>query len=56
VISEAEPPLTADGPSRKVMMVAGLIAGAIFGAGIGMAFAILLGLFRHPVVRSYLGR
>lgn len=56
VISEAEPPLTADGPSRKVMMVAGLIAGAIFGAGIGMAFAILLGLFRHPVVRSYLGK
>jgi len=56
VISEAEPPLTADGPSRKVMMVAGLIAGAIFGAGIGMVFAVLLGLFRHPVVRSYLGK
>lgn len=56
VISEAEPPLTADGPSRKVMMAAGLIAGAIFGAGIAMAFAILFGLFRHPVVRSYLGR
>jgi len=56
VISEAEPPLTADGPSRKVMMVAGFIAGAIFGAGIGMAFAILLGLFRHPIVRSYLGK
>lgn len=56
VISEAEPPLTADGPSRKVMMVAGFIAGAIFGAGIAMAFAILLGLFRHPVVRGYLGK
>ncbi|NEI68613.1 sugar transporter [Rhizobium lusitanum] len=56
VISEAEPPLKADGPSRKVMMVAGLIAGAIFGAGLGMAFAILFGLFRHPVIRSYFGR
>ncbi|NTJ65042.1 GumC family protein [Agrobacterium rhizogenes] len=56
VISEAEPPLKADGPSRKVMMIAGLIAGAIFGAGLGMAFAILLGLFRHPVIRSYFGK
>ncbi len=56
VISEAEPPLKADGPSRKVMMVAGLIAGAIFGAGLGMAFAILLGLFRHPVIRGYFGK
>ncbi|MDL2400130.1 GumC family protein [Rhizobium mayense] len=56
VISEAEPPLTADGPSRKVMMVAGLIAGAVFGIGLGAAFAILAGLFRHPVVRGYLGK
>lgn len=56
VISEAEPPLTADGPSRKVMMVAGLIAGALFGMGLGMAFAILVGLFRHPVIRGYLGK
>ena len=56
VISEAEPPLTADGPSRKVMMVAGLIAGALLGMGLGMAFAILTGLFRHPVIRGYLGK
>ncbi|HEX8044789.1 GNVR domain-containing protein [Rhizobium sp.] len=56
VISEAEPPLTADGPSRKVMMVAGLIAGALFGMGLGMAFAVLAGLFRHPVIRGYLGK
>jgi len=56
VISEAEPPLKADGPSRKVMMIAGLIAGAMFGAGLGMAFAILLGLFRHPVIRGYFGK
>lgn len=56
VISEAEPPLKADGPSRKVMMVAGLIAGAMFGAGLGMALAVLLGLFRHPVIRGYFGR
>ncbi|MBB3612064.1 GumC family protein [Rhizobium sp. BK602] len=56
VISEAEPPLTADGPSRKVMMVAGLIAGAVFGMGLGMAFAVFAGLFRHPLVRTYLGK
>lgn len=56
VISEAEPPLTANGPSRKVMMVAGLIAGALFGMSLGAAFAILAGLFRHPVIRGYLGK
>jgi uncharacterized protein involved in exopolysaccharide biosynthesis len=56
VISEAEPPLTADGPSRKVMMVAGFLAGAFLGMGLGMVFAIITGLFRHPFVRGYLGR
>ncbi|MDE1996948.1 MAG: sugar transporter, partial [Rhizobiaceae bacterium] len=56
VISPAEPPLTADGPARKVMMIAGLIGGGLFGMGLGMAFAIVLSLFRHPVLRSYFGK
>jgi uncharacterized protein involved in exopolysaccharide biosynthesis len=56
VISEAEPPLKADGPGRKVMMVAGLIAGALFGFGLGMMLAIIGSIFRHPVIRGYLSK
>lgn len=54
VISEAQPPLKPDGPGRKVLMIAGLIAGALFGVGIGMTIAILQGLFRHPALRRFL--
>ncbi len=54
VISEAQPPLKADGPGRKVLTVAGLIAGALLGIGLGMAIAILQGLFRHPALRRFL--
>ena len=56
VISEAVPPLVTDGPSRKVMFVAGGIAGFVFGFGLGAVFAILLGLFRHPFVRGYFSK
>jgi uncharacterized protein involved in exopolysaccharide biosynthesis len=56
VISEAEPPLKADGPGRKVMMVAGLIAGALLGFGLGMVLAIIGSIFRHPVIRGYLSK
>lgn len=56
VISEAEPPLKADGPSRKVMMVAGFIAGALLGLGLGMLLAITGSIFRHPIIRSYLSK
>jgi hypothetical protein len=38
------------------MMVAGLIAGALFGLGFGMALAIIASLFWHPVIRSYLSK
>ena len=54
VISEAEPPLKADGPGRKILMIAGLIAGALSGAGLGAAVAVFLGLLGHPLLRSYL--
>ncbi|KAA0699170.1 sugar transporter [Neorhizobium sp. P12A] len=56
VISEAVPPLKADGPGGKVMMVAGLIAGALFGICLGMAIAVIASLFRHPVLRGYLSK
>jgi uncharacterized protein involved in exopolysaccharide biosynthesis len=56
VISEAEPPLKPDGQSRKVMMVAGAIAGLMLGLGLGAALAILIGLFRNPTTRGYLSR
>jgi len=54
VISEAQPPLKPDGPARKVLLIAGLIVGALLGMGIGMAVAIGLGLFRHPALRRFL--
>ena len=56
VISEATPPLKADGQSRKVMIVAGIIAGALLGFGLGAVLAILARLFRHPLVRSYFAK
>jgi uncharacterized protein involved in exopolysaccharide biosynthesis len=56
VISEAVPPLKPDGPSKKIMMVAGLITGALLGMGLGMAIAVIASLFRHPLVRSYLAK
>jgi uncharacterized protein involved in exopolysaccharide biosynthesis len=54
VISEAEPPLKADGQSRKVMMVAGGLAGMMLGLGLGAVIAVLLGLFRPSVTRRQL--
>jgi len=56
VISEAEPPLKPDGQSRKVMMVAGGLAGLMLGLGLGAALAILIGLFRHSLPRGYFFR
>ncbi|MET0747373.1 MAG: GumC family protein [Rhizobium sp.] len=52
VISEAEPPLKPDGQSRKVMMIAGGLAGLMLGLGLGSALAVLIGLFRPPTVRG----
>jgi uncharacterized protein involved in exopolysaccharide biosynthesis len=56
VISEAEPPLKADGPGSKVKIIAGLVAGALLGFGLGMVLAIIGSIFRHPVIRSYLSK
>jgi uncharacterized protein involved in exopolysaccharide biosynthesis len=52
VISEAEPPLKPDGQSRKVMMVAGGLAGLMLGLGLGAALAVLISLFRSPMRRG----
>lgn len=56
VISKAEVPVKADGPSKKVMLIAGLLGGLFAGFAIGAGFAILASLFSHPVVRSYIRR
>jgi uncharacterized protein involved in exopolysaccharide biosynthesis len=56
VISEAQPPIKADGPGRMVMMMAGFVAGALLGLGIAALIAIGGSIFRHPVIRSYLSR
>ena len=56
VISPAEPPVKPDGPGKKILLVAGIIGGALAGFFLGAAFAILAGLFGHPVIRSYFKR
>ncbi|WP_183700700.1 GumC family protein [Rhizobium sp. BK049] len=53
VISPAEPPVKADGPGKKILMVAGIIGGFLAGFFLGAAFAILAGLFGHPIIRGY---
>ncbi|MGO8024580.1 GumC family protein [Rhizobium leguminosarum] len=53
VISPAEPPVKADGPGKKILLVAGIIGGFLAGFVVGAGFAILAGLFGHPVIRSY---
>lgn len=42
VITKASPPLVADGPSRKVLLLAGAFGGAL--AGLGLALLVALGL------------
>ncbi len=54
VISKAETPLTADGPGTKMLLIAGVVGGTILGFGLGAAFAIVRGLFSHPLVRTAL--
>jgi uncharacterized protein involved in exopolysaccharide biosynthesis len=56
VISPAEPPVKPDGPGKKILLIAGIIGGALAGFFLGAAFAILAGLFGHPVIRSYFKR
>lgn len=53
VIEKAEPPITADGPGRTILSLAGGIGGGMLGFGIGLAIAITRRLVKHPVVRSY---
>lgn len=56
VISEAEAPVKADGPSKKMLLVAGVIGGLLAGFAVGAGFAILAALFTHPVIRGYVRR
>ncbi|MDM9619543.1 GumC family protein [Rhizobium sp. S96] len=53
VISEAEPPIKPNGPSKKMFLVAGAIGGLLAGFAAGVGFAILASLITHPVIRGY---
>jgi uncharacterized protein involved in exopolysaccharide biosynthesis len=56
IISEAELPVKADGPGRKMLLVAGVIGGFLAGFAAGAGFAILASILAHPVVRGYIRR
>ncbi|MBB3655865.1 uncharacterized protein involved in exopolysaccharide biosynthesis [Rhizobium sp. BK650] len=53
VVSPADVPVKPDGPSKKIIVVAGIIGGLLAGFAAGAGFAILASLFSHPVIRSY---
>ncbi|MDM9646923.1 GNVR domain-containing protein [Rhizobium sp. S163] len=53
VISEAEPPLKANGPGKTALLIAGVIGGFFAGFLLGAGFAILASLFAHPTFRGY---
>ncbi|CTQ54717.1 exopolysaccharide transport protein family protein [Roseibium album] len=53
VLGRAEPPLKADGPGRKTLLVGGVLGGAVFGFGVGLLFALAGRLLRNPSFRGY---
>jgi len=52
VLSEASMPQKADGPGRSILLVAGLVAGAIAGFGIGLVIALGRTMIRNPRLRA----
>jgi uncharacterized protein involved in exopolysaccharide biosynthesis len=53
VISQAETPVKANGPGKKVLLIAGIIGGFFAGFLLGAALAILASLTAHPTIRGY---
>lgn len=56
VLSEASMPQKADGPGRSMLLVAGLVAGAIAGFGIGLVIALGRTMIRNPRLRANLSK
>ncbi|WP_313524457.1 GumC family protein [Shinella sp.] len=56
VLSEASMPQKADGPGRSMLLVAGLVAGAIAGFGIGLLIALGRTMIRNPRLRANLSK
>ncbi len=53
VISEAEPPLKANGPGKTALLIAGILGGFLAGFLAGAGFAIIASLLAHPTFRGY---
>lgn len=51
IVAEAFPPQSADGPGRKVLLMAGTFGGGLFGLGLGIVLAAALALFRQVTIR-----
>jgi LPS O-antigen subunit length determinant protein (WzzB/FepE family) len=49
-------PQKADGPGRSMLLVAGLVAGAIAGFGIGLLIALGRTMIRNPRLRANLSK
>ncbi|WP_337268124.1 GumC family protein [Oryzifoliimicrobium ureilyticus] len=56
VLSQAEPPVKANGPGKTSLLVAGVIGGFFGGFGLGAVLAVLAGMAAHPTVRGFVRR
>jgi uncharacterized protein involved in exopolysaccharide biosynthesis len=54
VLSEASTPSKADGPGRSILLVAGLVGGALAGLGLGILIALTRSLATNPRLRANL--
>lgn len=54
VLSEASTPSKADGPGRSILLIAGVVGGALLGLGLGVLIALARSLAANPRLRANL--